>query len=162
MRFFKSGSRKSTQMCRLETLKPCKIASRKRLRTHFFALFCYHFSRIGALAGGRWTVWGAFAVVVQQTKDIGIRMALGGAKSDVVKLIVNQGMSLTLIGIIAGIAASYGLTRFLSVLLYGVKPADPLALSAVSAVLIFAAFVATYFPARRATSVDPLVALRHE
>lgn len=86
--------------------------------------------------------------VVHQTKDIEIRMALGGAKSDVVKLIVSQGMSLTLMGIIAGIAASYGLTRFLGVLLYGVKPADPLALSAVSAVLIFAAFVAAYFPAR--------------
>ena len=79
-----------------------------------------------------------------------------------VKLIVNQGISLTLLGIIAGIAASYALTRFLSVLLYGVKPADPVALATVSAVLIFAAFVATYFPARRATSVDPLVALRHE
>jgi len=100
--------------------------------------------------------------VVQQTKDIGIHMALGGAKSDVVKLIVNQGISLTLLGIIAGIAASCALTRFLSVLLYGVKPADPVALATVSAVLIFAAFVATYFPARRATSVDPLVALRHE
>ena len=100
--------------------------------------------------------------VVQQTKDIGIRMALGGAKSDIVKVIVSQGMLLTLFGIAVGLTASFMLTRFLAVLLYGVKPADPLALAAVSVVLIVVAFVATSFPARRATSVDPLVALRHE
>jgi putative ABC transport system permease protein len=100
--------------------------------------------------------------VSQRTREIGIRMALGAVKSDVHKLVIGQGIKLALIGVAIGLAGALGLTRFLSGLLYGVKPGDPLTLVAVSALLIAVALLASYIPARQATKVDPLVALRHD
>jgi predicted permease len=100
--------------------------------------------------------------VRERTHEIGIRLALGAQKSDVVSLVVGQGMTLTLVGVGIGIAGALGLTRFLSSLLYGVKPTDPLTFTAVSLLLICVALVACYMPAGRAARVDPMVALRHE
>jgi predicted permease len=100
--------------------------------------------------------------VSQRRQEIGIRMALGAGKSEVLKLVISQGIKLALIGVVIGLAGALGLTRFLSGLLYGVKPSDPLTLVAVSALLIAVAFLASYIPARQAAKVDPLAALRHE
>jgi ABC-type antimicrobial peptide transport system permease subunit len=89
-------------------------------------------------------------------------MALGARAGDVLKLIVKHGMLLAGIGVVVGIGGAWALTRFMSQLLVGVRPTDPLTFSVVSACLLLAALLACYIPARRATKVDPLVALRHE
>src|SRR5215204_5153308 len=103
----------------------------------------------------------AFAVT-QRTQEIGIRMALGARARDVLKLVVRHGMKLAVLGIVIGLAGSWALTRFIDKLLVGVEATDLLTFSLVSICLLVAAFVACYLPARRATKVDPLVALRYE
>ena len=100
--------------------------------------------------------------VAQRTQEIGIRMALGAQKKDVLNLIVRGNMAWVLLGIALGIGGSIGLTRLLEKLLYGVRPGDPVVLAAVSAILAGVALLASYLPARRATKVDPMVALRYE
>jgi putative ABC transport system permease protein len=108
-------------------------------------------------------IYGVMAfVVTQRTQEIGIRMALGARASDVLKLVVTNGMKLAVIGLAIGLAAAWGLTRFMEKLLVGVKPTDLLTFSLVSLALLLAAFLACYVPARRATKVDPLNALRYE
>jgi len=100
--------------------------------------------------------------VSQRRREIGVRMALGAGKGEVLKLVIGQGIRLALIGVAIGLAGALGLTRFLSGLLYGVKPGDPLTLVAVSALLMAVALLASYIPARQAAKVDPMVALKHE
>jgi predicted permease len=108
-------------------------------------------------------IYGTLAyTVAHRTSEIGIRMALGAKKRDVLQLVVGQGLILTLVGLAVGIAAALGLTRFLASLLYGVKPSDALTFVAVSLTVIGVAFFASYIPARRATLLDPMVALRNE
>ncbi len=100
--------------------------------------------------------------VTQRTHEIGIRVALGAAQIDVLGLVLRQGIVLAAVGISIGLAGAFGLTRFLSSLLYGVRPTDAVTFIAGSCVLGGVALLAAYIPARRAACVDPLVALRHE
>ena len=100
--------------------------------------------------------------VSRQTHEIGIRMALGAARGDVLWMILGLGVKLIGAGVAVGIGASLGLTRVLSSQLFGVAPHDPATLVAVIGVVAAAGFFACYLPARRATRVDPMVALRYE
>ena len=100
--------------------------------------------------------------VAQRTREIAIRMALGADRSDVLKAVAAQGMRPVLGGLAIGLAASYGLTRLMTGMLYGVSAGDPVTLLGVALVLAGVALVATLVPARRATRVTPVVALRSE
>ncbi len=100
--------------------------------------------------------------VTRKTREIGIRMALGAGRRDVLGNVVGHGIALACAGLALGITASFGLTRFLGSLLYDVKPGDPRTLIAVTMILLIVALAACYVPARRAMRVDPMVALRHE
>jgi putative ABC transport system permease protein len=100
--------------------------------------------------------------VAQRTHEIGIRIALGAAASDVVSLVVREGVLVAAAGAIVGLAASAALTGVMSSLLVGVTPRDPLAFAAAAAILLIVAALASYLPARRATRIEPLEALRAE
>lgn len=100
--------------------------------------------------------------VTRRTREIGIRMAIGAQRTHVIGMIVRQGLVLAIAGAVVGSAASFGASRLLQSLLYGVRPGDPLTLLLVAALVLFVGMLACFLPARRATKVDPLVALRYE
>jgi ABC-type antimicrobial peptide transport system permease subunit len=100
--------------------------------------------------------------VAQRTREQGIRVSVGAKLSDIVRLILGQGLMLTVIGMIGGLVTALAVTRLSAGLLYGVSAADPMTFTVVALILLGVALAAGYFPARRATKVDPMIALRME
>jgi len=129
-----------------------------RFRTvllEIFALIAVSLATVG--------IYGVLAYSVSQRRhEIGIRMAIGARRSDVLWLVVGQGMLLTFIGVAIGVTGAFVLTRFLSTLLYEVRPTDPATFVVVPLLLAGVALLACYIPAWRAMRVDPMVSLRHE
>ncbi|HET6890397.1 MAG TPA: FtsX-like permease family protein, partial [Pyrinomonadaceae bacterium] len=135
-----------------------RTLSEARFSLLLFALFAA--LALGLAAIG---IYGVMATAVtQRTHEIGLRVALGAQKRDVFRLIIGQGMVMVLIGVAVGLASAIGLTRLMSTLLFGVSPTDPVTLAVITLLLATVALMACYIPARRATRVDPLVALRYE
>jgi predicted permease len=136
--------------------------SKSMARTSF-ALVMLALAGSMALLLGIVGLYGVIAYSVsRRTHELGVRISLGAQRSDVLKLILGQGVMLTLIGVCIGIGCALAATRFVSTLLYGVKQNDPLTFAVVSVLLIVVAVLASYIPARRASKVDPMVALRYE
>ena len=108
-------------------------------------------------------IYGAVSYSVsQRTRELGVRMALGARQFDLFRIVIGQGLGLTLIGVGVGWFAAFGVTRFLRSILYGISPTDPITFLLIPLLLIIVTFLACYLPARRASHVDPMVALRYE
>ncbi len=149
-------------------LTPSKIRTMETLiadsttRENFNMLLLTVFAAVALLLAAV-GIYGLMSYSVEQrTQEIGIRMALGAGRGEMMKMILGQGMLLVSVGVVIGLAAAFGLMRFLGSLLFGVKATDPLTFAAVAATLTAVALFAAFIPAQRATRVDPILALRQE
>jgi putative ABC transport system permease protein len=139
-----------------------QVVSESTARSNFNMLLLTIFAGTALLLAAL-GIYGLMSYSVEQrTQEIGIRVALGASGGDMLRMVIGRGLLLAGIGLAAGLAAAFGLTRLLSSLLFGVKANDPIAFGAVVLTLAAVAWVAVYIPARRATRIDPLIALRYE
>jgi ABC-type antimicrobial peptide transport system permease subunit len=139
-----------------------RVLSRETAYPRFRAVLLGSFAGLALLLA----VVGLYSVlaqlVTQRTQEIGLRVALGAQQNDVLRMVMRQALRLTGIGLAVGIVASLGLTKYLASLLFGIQRTDPATFGGVSLILIAAALLAAYIPARRACRIDPAVALRTE
>jgi putative ABC transport system permease protein len=136
---------------------------RESLARHRFNLILLSVFGGVALALAAVGVYGVISYgVAQRTHEIGIRLALGAGRRDVLRLILTQGLKLVAVGVVIGLGAAFALARWMETMLFGVRPTDPLTFAGIAAVLSLVSLVACWIPARRATRVNPLVSLRSE
>jgi ABC-type antimicrobial peptide transport system permease subunit len=133
------------------------------LARHSFTLMMLGIAAAVALLLGTVGVYGVIAYVVsQRTRELGVRMVLGAGRGTVIHMVLRQALILAGSGVVIGLGSAYALTRLMSSLLFGISPTDPITYFSVAAVLTAVALLASYLPARRAASMDPMVALREE
>jgi putative ABC transport system permease protein len=148
------------RLSRTSSMNDLILSSLKRPRFNLVLVGIFAATALLLAAVG---IYGVMSYLVeQQTREIGIRSALGAKRSHILKLVIGRGVGMAFIGIVVGVVASLGLTRFLEGLLYGVTAVDPMTFIGISILLLMVSALACYIPARRATKVDPLVALRYE
>jgi putative ABC transport system permease protein len=139
-----------------------QIVSNSIARPRLYAVLVSIFAGV-AVALAAIGIYGTMAYsVAQRTREIGIRMALGAQRAEVMRLVLGQTLVLTVVGILGGISGAAAVTRYLEGMLFGLTPLDPATFITVSALFTLVATIASYLPARRATRVDPLIALREE
>jgi putative ABC transport system permease protein len=145
---------------RMQTLE--NIVARSHSETTFYATLLVSFAGL-ALILASVGLYGVLSYAVERrTREIGVRIALGAQRKDVLSLVVGQGLKLALLGLALGLVAAWAMTRFVETLLYGVRPTDPVTFVGVSLLLLLVAGLASWLPARRATRLDPITVLRHE
>jgi putative ABC transport system permease protein len=150
----------SQRVRRLRTMEDvvASTTAQSRFNASLFGIFAGVALAVAAIG-----VYGLLSFLVAQRRhEIGTRMALGACRADILRLFFKQGLLCTGLGLCVGVAGALLLTRWLSALLYGVQPNDPGSFAAVAAVLLLIGVAASYIPARRATKIDPMVALRNE
>jgi putative ABC transport system permease protein len=141
----------------MEQIVAQSVASRR------FSMLLLTVFAVIALALASIGIYGMMSyAVAQRTREIGVRMALGAQSSNVLRLVIGQGMKLALVGVAFGLLSSLGLTQLMKNLLFGVSATDPLTFALIALLLTLVTLIACWIPARRATKVDPLVALRYE
>jgi ABC-type antimicrobial peptide transport system permease subunit len=160
---FATRSNGQTATILFTTLKRWRASSPIRLPCAAFSMQILGIFAALALSLSTIGIYGVLSYVVgQRSNEIGIRMALGAERSNILRLILGHGARMAAAGIAAGLLAALGLTRLMSGMLFGIGATDPLTFAAVSALLALVALTACYIPARRAMRVDPVVALRYE
>ena len=145
---------------KMRTMEERVEASLAERRFSMLLLTLFAVLALGLAAIG---IYGVMSYLVGQgTREFGIRLALGAAPRDLLLLVVRQGMSIAVVGMVLGLAGAFALTRFMRTLLYGVQASDPVTFAAIAATLTLVALVACFVPARRAARIDPIVSLRTE
>src|SRR5215510_9808621 len=158
-----SEARKLDRFLPIANIRTMRELTGNALRTDRFNTWLLGAFALLAMLLAAFGIYGVISYyVLQRRRELGIRMALGAQARDVLKLVLAQGLKLALLGVGLGLMAAFALTRWMESLLFGVRPTDPLTFSVIAVALLLVALFACWLPARRATKVDPLMALRHE